>query len=122
MIRRLFYTALGLTAAAIGGIGIVVPGLPSTVFFIIAAWAFAKSNPRLEAWVLGLPGVGVAVSDYRDGLGMPARAKATASIMLIVAVVISAGFALENPSARLAIAALGLVGLYWINVRVPTKR
>ena len=121
MIRRLLYTGLGLAAAAIGGIGIVVPGLPSTVFFIIAAWAFAKSNPRLEAWVLGLPGVGVAVSDYRNGLGMPYRAKVTASIMLIVAVVISAGFALQNPFARLGIAGLGLIGLYWINVRVPTK-
>ena len=31
---------------------IVVPGLPTTVFFIVAAACFARSNPRLEQWVL----------------------------------------------------------------------
>ncbi|MFW2380119.1 MAG: YbaN family protein [Acidimicrobiales bacterium] len=121
MVRRLLYTALGLVLVAVGGIGIIVPGLPTTVFFIMAAWAFAKSNPRLEAWVLGLPGVGQAVDDYRNGLGMPHRAKVVASVMLVIAVTISTVLVLDRWIVRIPIAVAGLIGLYWIHFRVPTR-
>ncbi len=110
---------VGLVSAAIGGIGILVPGLPTTVFFIIAAWAFAKSSPRLEAWVLGLPGIGPAVSDYRNGLGMPKRAKIAAITMLTCAVTISS--ILVDPWwLRLVIIGAGAVGVAFI-LRTPTK-
>ncbi len=121
MPRRLLFTALGLASVGVGGIGIIVPGLPTTVFFIIAAWAFAKSNPRLEAWVLELPGVGQAVNDYRNGLGMPYRAKVVASLMLVTAVTISTVLLLDRWLIRLSIAVAGLIGLYWIHFRVPTR-
>jgi uncharacterized membrane protein YbaN (DUF454 family) len=121
MPRRLLFTALGLASVGVGGIGIVVPGLPTTVFFIIAAWAFAKSNPRLEAWVLDLPGVGQAVNDYRNGLGMPFRAKLVASLMLVTAVTISTVLLLDRWIVRFPIAIAGVIGLYWINFRVPTR-
>ena len=49
---------MGWVAVAVGAVGIVVPGLPTTVFFIIAASCFARSSPRFERWVLGLPGIG----------------------------------------------------------------
>ncbi|MBT8240757.1 MAG: YbaN family protein [Acidimicrobiia bacterium] len=104
-----------------GWIGIVVPGLPTTVFFIIAAWAFAKSNPRLEAWVLELPGVGQAVADYRNGLGMLYRAKVVASVMLVAAVTLSAVVAVDRWVIRVPIVVAGGVGLYWIHFRVPTR-
>ena len=122
MARRLMFTAVGLASVGVGGIGIVVPGLPTTVFFIIAAWAFAKSNPRLEAWVLDLPGVGQAVDDYRSGLGMPFRAKVVASVMLVTAVTVSTVLLLERWVIRVPVAAAGVVGLYWIHFRVPTRR
>ena len=76
--RRLVWIPIGLVCVGIGGIGVVVPGLPSTGFFVLAAAAFARSSPRLEAWLLDLPGVGPLVRDYRAGLGMPRSAKVTA--------------------------------------------
>ena len=48
-VARAGWIALGGAAVALGGVGMVVPGLPTTVFFIVAAWAFARSSPRLEA-------------------------------------------------------------------------
>ena len=120
LIVRLAWTVLGLGAVGIGGVGIVVPGLPSTVFFIIAAWAFSKSNPRLEAWVLGLPRVGRLVQDYRDGLGMPQRAKTTAAVMIVVFVGLSAWLA-GSPVFRAVLIGAGVVGLWVVLFRVPTK-
>lgn len=118
---RAAWLVVGFTAVALGGVGVVVPGLPTTVFFIIAAWAFSKSSPRFERWVLGLPGVGPMVRDHREGLGMPRRAKVIAITMIVVACTLSAtlGFATWTP--RLVVGLAGAVGVGWILLRVPTR-
>ncbi|HSL59285.1 MAG TPA: YbaN family protein [Acidimicrobiales bacterium] len=119
LLRRLIWVPVGLVCVGVGGIGIVVPGLPSTVFFIAAAWAFSRSSPRLERWLLDLPTIGPLVRDYRAGLGMPQRAKVVAIAMLVVAVGISA-FTLGPPLVSAAVLALGAVGVVVI-LRVPTR-
>lgn len=112
--------ALGWSAVAIGGIGIVIPGLPTTVFMVFAAWCFSKSSPRFEQWLLDLPGVGQLIRDYRDGLGMPKRAKVTALTMITVAVTMSS-IMLDTWVLRGLVIGAGVVGLYWVGVRVPTR-
>ena len=74
----------------IGTIGIVVPGLPTTVFFIVAAACFSRSSPRFEQWVLDRPGIGPMVRDYRSGLGMPRKAKTAAIASIAVVCSLSA--------------------------------
>jgi uncharacterized membrane protein YbaN (DUF454 family) len=110
----------GLTALALGGIGIVVPGLPTTVFLIVAAACFTRSSPRLEAWLLGLPRFGPMIRDHRDGLGMPRRPKAVAVAMLVAAVGASA-WLLDGWALRSVVLAVGAVGVAWILWRVPTR-
>ena len=107
-------------AVALGGIGIVVPGLPTTVFFIIAAWCFSKSSPRFEQWVLDLPRIGPMVRDHRAGLGMPRRAKAWA-IGTMVACAGASALAVSHPTISPAILALVAIGAWYIRYRVPTR-
>ena len=114
--RRLVWIPVGLFCVGLGGLGIVLPGLPSTVFFIGAAAAFSKSSPRLEAWVLDLRGVGPLVRDYRAGLGMPRRAKVVAVAMMWTAIAASV-LAVDRPLVRLAVVLLGVAGTVTI-VRV----
>jgi uncharacterized protein len=119
VVSRAGWVCLGCAAVGLGGIGIVVPGLPTTVFFIVAAWAFSKSSPRLEAWVLGLPSIGPMVRDYRAGLGMPKKAKVVAVTMIVLFVGLSAwvvdGWVL--PALVVVAGAIGVV----VVLRVPTK-
>ncbi len=118
---RLLWVVVGLVCVAVGALGVIVPGLPSTIFFTMAAAAFSRSNERLERWVLGLPGVGRLVADYRSGLGMPRRAKVIAGAMIVTAVGLSSGLALESWLWRAVVIGLGAVGLAYIFGRVPTK-
>jgi len=117
---RWLWLSGGLLLVALGGIGVVVPGLPTTVFFIGAAACFARSSPRFEQWVLDLPRIGPLVRDYRSGLGMPRRAKRIAVTSIIIAIVLSS---LMIPSwfGRGAAVALALVGIWFIIARVPTR-
>lgn len=119
-LARGMWFGAGSLAVALGGIGVIVPGLPTTGFMIMAAACFARCSPRFEQWVLDLPGVGQAVADYRAGIGMPRRAKVVAIAMMAVAIGISVGLVLDNPWVRGAIVAAGLIGTWYILWRVPT--
>lgn len=54
--RGLF--VMGGISFAIGAIGLVLPLLPTTIFWIIAAWAWSKSCPRLQQRLYAMPGAG----------------------------------------------------------------
>ncbi len=111
----------GSLSVAIGAVGVVVPGLPTTVFFVVAAACFARCNPRFERWVLDLPRVGPLVRDHRAGLGMPRRAKVLAVTMILAFATASSVFAIDNPAVGAAVVALGLAGALYVGFRVPTR-
>lgn len=117
---RAGWFATGWVAVAVGSVGIVVPGLPTTVFFIIAASCFGKSSPRFEQWVLGLPRIGRMVADHRAGLGMPRRAKVAALTTMWVAIVFSCVLLRDRLVIVAVVAVLGVVGSVYILWRVPT--
>ena len=118
--RRLGLLALGWVAVALGGLGIVVPGLPTTGFFVLAAACFARSSPRFERWVLGLPKIGPLVRDHRAGLGMPRRAKVVAIAMMLTACTLSS-LALGSPLLACVVMGAGLVGTWYVGWRIPTR-
>jgi len=120
-VGRALWFGIGWVAVGLGSLGIVVPGLPTTIFFIVAASCFARSSPRFERWVLGLPKVGPMVQGYRAGLGMPRRAKFLASGTMLVfggmAMVLTWG----APVAVAAIAVALAIGVWYVTLRVPTR-
>ena len=59
---------LGGLSFATGTLGLLVPLLPTTLFWIIAAWAWSKSCPRLQHRLYALPGAGPHVRSWiEDG-------------------------------------------------------
>jgi uncharacterized protein len=119
LLRRALFLTVGFLAVAVGTVGIVVPGLPTTGFFVLAAACFAKSSPRFERWVLDLPTVGPMVRDYRAGLGMPRRAKVVAITMMVAACSLSAW--IVGLPIGAAILGAGAIGTWYVGWRVPTR-
>ncbi|MDO9562382.1 MAG: YbaN family protein [Bradyrhizobium sp.] len=75
---RIFYFCLGWVLVALGVIGAVTPLLPTTIFLIGAAGCFARSSPRLEAWLLDHPRFGKPLRDWRSAGAISRPAKITA--------------------------------------------
>ena len=119
-VRRIVLLACGFVAVGIGSVGIVVPGLPTTGFFVFAAGCFARSSPRFERWVLDLPGVGQMVRDHRAGLGMPRRAMVMAIGMMLTACALSS-LAVGSVPVAAAVMTAGVVGTWYVGWRVPTR-
>ena len=118
---RALIVAAGLVCVALGAVGVVVPGLPTTIFFIVAAACFTRSSPRLERWVLGLPGIGRAVADHRAGRGMPRRAKLAAVTSIAVFGGLAASLTVTGPVGRTVLGVACAVGVVTV-LRVATRR
>ena len=80
--QRLF-ALLAYTSLGIGLLAIVVPGLPTTEFILLAAWAATRSSPRLSAWLENHRLFGPMLHNWRNGKVIPRRTKvgATASML-----------------------------------------
>lgn len=61
--KRLLFGIIGLIATALGIAGVWLPGLPTTVFILIALWAFSKSSDRLHRWLTRIPLLAPAIKE-----------------------------------------------------------
>lgn len=78
--RRHALRLVGLGATALAAAGVFLPLLPTTPFLLVAAWAFARSSPRLDAWLRGHPRFGPLIEDWEQRGAVPLGAKAAAVI------------------------------------------
>ncbi|MEL0167225.1 MAG: YbaN family protein [Pseudomonadaceae bacterium] len=78
-----FWRSLASLCVTLGAIGVVVPGLPTTPFLLVAAWASARGWPELEARLLLHPHYGPLIRDWREHRAVPRRAKWAASALML---------------------------------------
>lgn len=81
-LARALWLSLAAVSLALGIIGIVLPGLPTTPFVLLAAFAAARGSDRLHAWMRNHERFGPMLSDWeRDG-AVSRRAKYFAIAMM----------------------------------------
>ncbi len=85
---RLLWLAAGFALLGLGIIGAFLPLMPTTIFLILAAGAFARSSTRLETWLLDHPRFGPLILAWRTERAIPRRAKVAAAIGMVVGYVI----------------------------------
>ena len=81
-LQRAVYLTIGWTCVGLGFVGLWLPLMPTTVFLLVACWAFARSSPRLHAWLMDHPRFGRWLSDWHDHGTIPPAAKWSAVIMM----------------------------------------
>jgi uncharacterized membrane protein YbaN (DUF454 family) len=112
-VRQISYLSLGLLSLATGLAGLVLPLLPTTVFMLIAAWAFARSSERLHRLLLDHPRFGPAIRAWQAHGAIPRRAKWLALAGLATSLVITTLVLAERPVLLLGVGAvLGAVAVF----------
>ncbi|PKM02599.1 MAG: DUF454 domain-containing protein, partial [Gammaproteobacteria bacterium HGW-Gammaproteobacteria-7] len=74
---------LAYLCLALGLIGVVLPGLPTTPFILVAAWAAARGSRSLHRWLFRHPLFGPMVRDWRREGAVARRAKWTATLAMV---------------------------------------
>ena len=82
--KTLFWRTLVVIFVILGCIGAVLPGMPTTVFLILAAWAASKGWPQMDAWLINHPKYGTTIRAWRENGTVPRKAKWLASSMMLV--------------------------------------
>lgn len=123
LVLRIGWTLLGLAFVALGAVGIVVPGLPTTPFLLLAAACFARGSRRLEAWLLADPVFGPLIRDYREARAVPLRAKVLALVLMwgFVTYALWLGIPAGKTVARVVVATAALSGTAYL-LSLRTKR
>ena len=86
--KLLFWRSLVVLFLVLGFIGALLPGMPTTVFLILAAWAASKGWPEVDAWLLNHPKYGVTLRAWRANGTVPRQAKWFASIMMLISAIL----------------------------------
>lgn len=82
MLFRALCAMAGLVCVGGGVAGIALPGLPATPFFLLAAYFFTRSSPRLHHWLITHPWFGPYVKGAKAGWRIP-RKQALQTIALL---------------------------------------
>jgi uncharacterized membrane protein YbaN (DUF454 family) len=86
---RFFWVSVGLLAVALGVVGAVLPLLPTTPFLLLAAFCFARSSPRLQAWIEDHHIFGPMILNWRRYGSIDRRAKRLAVLFMAAAFALS---------------------------------
>lgn len=79
---RWMLIAAGMICVGLGALGIVLPGLPTTPFLLLAAYCFARSSEHFHSWLLNHRWFGSYVRNFEEGRGMTRPAKASTLLVL----------------------------------------
>jgi uncharacterized membrane protein YbaN (DUF454 family) len=81
--KTILLKLLGLFLVALGVVGIFLPVMPTTIFFILALACFTRSSPTLENWLLTHPRYGVTLTQWQQYQVVPVKAKFYAGIGML---------------------------------------
>lgn len=102
----------GLLSLGIGIVGIWVPGLPTTIFLIIASWLFTRSCPAVDRWMRSLGPVQPFLR-FVDGAAIPAG-RTLWIVTVIWAGSLWGALAASQPLASITIVAAAVVGTAFV--------
>jgi uncharacterized membrane protein YbaN (DUF454 family) len=121
-VRRWVLASLGVMSVALGALGTIVPGLPTTVFLIIACWCFARSCPWLEERLIRIPLFRPFLRYLEPGATMPRAARVTVTLIIGVCAGTSVALlaaAMLSPWLVMSVSAAGAVGIWCVWRLVP---
>ena len=86
--KKFILITIGWSCVGLAFIGTFVPGIPTTIFLIVALWAFAKSSKKFHSWLLNHKRFGPILQNWESHKVVPRKAKILMVILQISAVII----------------------------------
>jgi uncharacterized membrane protein YbaN (DUF454 family) len=104
------YIVLGSLFVALGVVGIVVPGLPTTPFLLLASGCFLKSSKRLHDWLINHKLLSKYIRSFQQSRRNPKRIKIFAITMMWTMICGSCYFFIESVLINILLIVCGVAG------------
>lgn len=117
-LMRGIYLSLGLVCLGFAYLSFL-PGIPTFDFVILAAFFFARSSPRFEAWLRNHRVFGKIIRGWQAKEGLTSRTKAVASAAIAVSLGASI-WMVDSVPLRVILALVGVYAVWFVWSR-PAK-
>lgn len=108
-LKKALYFTLGIVCVGMAYVGFILPGIPFSIFLVIAAWAFSKSSRRMHDWLYNHPWFGQFLTNWTQKKVFPTKGK-YAMILVMSSSLAILWFTSQN------ITAVGWSGLFMVLV------
>lgn len=119
-IKKIIFNILGFFFVGLGIVGIFIPLLPTTIFLIIAAYFFAKSSEKYYNWLISNKYFGKFIKDYREGKGVPLKAKTISITILWLTILYSVFFIVTVIWLKILLICIA-IGVSWHLLSLKTR-
>ncbi len=111
----------GFLFVGIGILGMFLPLLPTTIFFLLAAWCFARSSEKFHHWLHHNRLFGKYLRNYSMQKGMTLQSKIFSILSLWAGILLSIIFATDLIYIRILLIAIA-VGVSWHLLAIKTLK
>ena len=101
---------IGFFFVATSVAGIIIPGLPTTPFLLLAAFFFLKSSPKHYEWLIRHKTFGPFIKDFFQKKGIPLKIKITAIVFMWVMISTSLFIFISSHSLKIIVLIAGIIG------------
>ncbi|MGP1459212.1 MAG: YbaN family protein [Treponema sp.] len=121
-IKKIVLITIGCVSLGLGCVGIALPILPTTPFFLLTLVCFTNSSERLHDWFIGTKLYKKHLEAFVQKRGMTAAAKL--SVIIAFTLVMAFGFIMmkKTPVGRAALAVVWAVHIVYFVFIVKTLR
>jgi hypothetical protein len=109
-VKRTVYKPMGFMFLGLAILGVILPGLPTTPFLILAAWFFARSSEKWHRRLLDSELFGPLLRNWEDRRCISLRTKIVALVSMLVAGGASVTFAIQDPLVKLIVVGFMALG------------
>lgn len=121
MMKRVILIIIGTVSLALGTVGIILPVLPTTPFFLLSLFCYLRSSKKLYSFVLTNKYFSRYVKDYISGNGIPLKAKKRAIFLIWLSIGFTVVFAVDKPAIRIMLIVIALCVSTYIWTRKTLK-
>lgn len=113
---------IGSVALVLGLVGIFLPVLPTTPFFLLSAACYVRSSDKAYDRLVGSPLVGRYIADYRENGTIPLRMKVIAITMLFSGILFTSIYFTDSTFVRVMLGTVAVSVATFIATRKSEVR
>ena len=87
--KKAFWYVAGMLSLGMAYIGLVTPGIPFSIFLVMAAFCFSKSSERMHNWIYNHKIFGPFLTNWKDKRIFPKKMKYVMVLMMASTLVLT---------------------------------
>lgn len=119
-IKKYTYIGLGTFFLGLGTLGIFLPVLPTTPFWLLTCWFYIRSSERLYAKVMANRYFGSYIKSYLVDKSIPLRAKVASVSLMWVSILVTVIFFVHALWLRILLVVI-TIAVTWHILSFPTR-